>query len=267
MSFQPLVNGGGIGGWQFLKRSLSAQLQAHGHQPSLSRGADYFRESFPRIQSAAALVEDRRVLETTLIAFGLEGDINNRFFLQKIIESNPRDPSALASKLADDRYRELSEYLGLFPGGIARSLWPNGAEEILAKHRRASFEISVGEQNPDMRLALYTERTLPEIADKANTARTKWFKVLGTPPLRQVFEKALGFPASIGKLDIESQIRRFMDKAETVFGSADIVQFSEPSAVNDLVHKFLARSQAESVQAASGGSIALMLLQSQGSGI
>ena len=117
------------------------------------------------------------------------------------------------------------------------------AERIVALYEARSFEAAVGEQDPSLRLALNLERELPELAGRGISERAKWFTIMGTPPLRQVFETAFGLPASFGTLDVDRQLDVFQSKAEAVFGSSDPSRFADPEVREELTRRFLALSQ------------------------
>ena len=112
MSFQPTIPLGGVAGWTFLKRTLATQKSAHAASSQLDREAIYFREKIGTIKTAEDLVADRRLLRVALGAFGLSGDLNNRFFIRKVLESSALDTKSLANKLSDKRYGELSPAFG-----------------------------------------------------------------------------------------------------------------------------------------------------------
>ena len=119
------------------------------------------------------------------------------------------------------------------------------AERIVSLYEERAFEAAVGEQDPSLRLALNLERDLTELAGRDVSERTKWFTIMGTPPLREVFETAFGLPQSFGTLDVERQLTVFQDKAEALFGSSDPSQFADPEARETLTRRFLALSQIE----------------------
>ena len=89
--FRPAVPAAGLPGWAFLSRTASAQQAAHASSSTLQRDTAYFRANIGSIQSAEELVSDRRLLSVALTAFGLEDDLQNRFFIRKILESDPSD--------------------------------------------------------------------------------------------------------------------------------------------------------------------------------
>lgn len=266
MSFQPVISGGGIAGWQFLQRTYDAQFQAFSKAPVLERDTDYFAEKIGSIQSAEDLVSDRRLLSVALGAFGLSDDLDNRYFIRKILEDGTGSDDALANKLTDNRYRRLSEAFGFGPGETVKTSNAESMAGIAEQHRVQSFEVSVGEQDDTMRIALYAQRELETLANGSGSDETKWFTIMGLPPLRSMFETALGLPTSFGQIDLDQQLETFRDKASRAFGDSSVDQFADPEALKRLTDMYLARSQIAAVSASfSSGSTALALLQaSQG---
>ncbi len=262
MSFQPVVPMAGLAGWRFLERTFESQNNAFQKGIVLGRDTAYFEAKINEIGTAEELVSDRRLLRVALGAFGLENDIDNRFFVKKVLEEGTSKDDALANRLADDRYKKLTKAFGFGDGLIPRTRFSSFGKEITSAYRKQQFELAVGDQNENMRLALYTKRELPELLTGAGTEDTKWYKIMGTPPLRKVFESALGLPNSFGKLDIEQQLNVFKEKAQTHLGLENVDDLADPEKQDKLLQRFLARAQIQSSAASQSGNIALTLLQS-----
>ena len=260
--FQPVVPSEGLAGWRFLQRTYDTQFATFRASPTLERDTSYFAEKIGNVSSAEELVQDRRLLTVALGAFGLQDDINNRFFIQKVLEEGTGSPDTLANRLADTRYRELSEAFGFGPTGQAQVGQAGFAEDIIARFEASSFEVAAGNQDNTLRVALYAERTLPELAGAAQSNDAKWFTILGDPPLRQVFEKALGLPSAIGQIDIDQQLETFKSRARQNFGSDDLATFADDAKVQEAITKYIVRDQIDTLNAGlSSTSIALTLLR------
>ncbi len=265
MIFQPVVIGAGLGGWQFLQATYDAQFKAFGNDPQLARDSDHFAEKIGNVFTAQELVGDRRLLSVALGAFGLSDDIDNRFFIQKILEDGTSDPDSLANRLADDRYRQLSQAFGFGPGEIPGTLSPTRMDEILGLFKSQSFEVAVGQQDDSMRIALFAQRELDRLANNTMSEDAKWFSVMALPPLRTMFESALNLPSSFAGIDIDKQLQVFKDRTFAAFGSDTISQFDNPEMVEKVTTLYLARSQIAAFNASvSSGSTALTLLRSSG---
>lgn len=263
MTFQPIIPGSGLVGWRFLQRTYESQFETFVASPKLTRDADYFAENIAKIGSAEELVKNRRLLGVALGAFGLQDDINNRYFIQRILEDGTRNDDSLANKLTDDRYKKLSEAFGFGPGEFRTTASASRMAEIIQSFKTQSFEVSVGEQDDTMRIALFAQRELEELARDPTKEETKWFRVMGLPPLRSMFETALGLPKAFGQIDIDQQQKVFRDKTRAVTGDDTVGQFADPEAVERLTNLFLARSQINQMNVGnSASSNALVLLQS-----
>lgn len=259
--YQPVLISSGLVGWQFLQRTYDQQLATFGESAQVKRDTDHFAERIGSISSAEELVADRQVLTVALGAFGLSDDINNTFFIQKMLSDGTTADDALANRFTDSRYRDFSEAFGLGPGELRGSLRPGFADDIIARFQANSFEIATGEQDDTMRIALHAERTLPDLVQSDGTDASKWFGIMGQPPLRSLFETALGLPAAFGQVDIDQQLTVFQERSESILGVSDPSEFADPETLDRLVTTFLARSQLTSIgTGASGAAIALTLL-------
>ncbi|MEL7211319.1 MAG: DUF1217 domain-containing protein [Pseudomonadota bacterium] len=240
---------------------MDTQRTAFENSPAVKRDVDYFEEKIGDVSSAKDLVADRRLLSVALGAFGLEADIGNKYFIQKILEEGSLDPEALGNKLADKRYLAMAEAFGFGDNAIPLSQADGFADTIIDQYHSRQFEVAVGQQDDTLRLALNLERDLTDIVEKPTSENTKWFSIMGNPPLREVFETALNLPTAAGQLDLDQQLGLFKDSAERIFGSSDPAIFASQDDRDDLVQTFLLRSQlAQSQSVQSSASIALTLL-------
>lgn len=263
MTFQPVLPLAGLAGWRFLERTYDAQLEAHSNSTVQKNDAAYFAENIGKIDTAEKLVSDRRLLGVSLAAFGLQDDIDNKYFIKTILSGGLVDPDSLANRLTDERYKSLTKAFGFGDLPVARTKLSYFADEILAKFKTESFEVAVGEQNNDFRIALNAKEELDKIATSDAADDTKWFQVMGNPPLRQLFEVALGLPSSFGQIDLDQQLSVFRDKVGAAFDTGEVAQFTADSEMTEkLVQRFLLQSQISQAATPSSGSIALTLLQS-----
>ncbi|MFK7878941.1 DUF1217 domain-containing protein [Roseobacter sp.] len=431
--FTPIVPSSGLTGWRFLQRTYDTQIESFANSSQITRSTEYFKENIGKVKTAEDLTSDRRLLEVALGAFGIQDDIDNKYFIQKILDEGTTARDSLANRFSDNRYQEFSKAFGLGPGESSPIENSGFVDDIVARYNANSFEVSAGQQNDSMRLALYAQRVLGELAsppvkseqrqaaeqiasavtefstqveDKtdyfagniglvasaedlvadtqlleivlgafglqedfeaiisfepdentpvspelekiqrvleegsvANTALAnqldnpayrdlasafgfgiaedvqvrqigfsdliidsyisknfefpsdveydlpvvisngsfeleaidetdmsndaKWFTIMGEPPLRSLFENALNLPSEFGQIDIDQQLTVFKERAKAVFGSDQVNQFSDPDVLDDLITKFVVRSQLNEFNgSASSASIALTLLQS-----
>lgn len=259
--FQPVVPFGGFAGWRFLERTRETQQAAHDNSAEIRRNSDYFRENIGKVRDVDALVNDRRLMTVALGAFGLDDDINNRYFIRTVMSEGTLEPDALANRIANKSYVKLAEAFGFGDFDTPNTVLSDFPDKIIEAYKDRQFEISVGEVDGDMRLTLNLQRELPEIVDQSASEDTKWFSVMGSEPLRRVFETALGLPPSFAALDIDKQLETFQDRARSTFGDATVSQFSDPEKMDKLLRLHLVRSQiAATANNFSSANTALTLL-------
>ncbi|SFR51733.1 Protein of unknown function [Yoonia tamlensis] len=262
MSFQPILPNTGYSGWLFLDRTMEKQQETFSNSQVVVGDTDYFRENIASVRSAEDLVSNPRLLRIALGAFGLDDDINSQFFIRKILEEGTTSDEALANRLSDNRYADLSTAFGL--DGIATSPTQNTdfAENIIARYEVRQFERAVGAQDNDMRLAMSVKEGISDILGRNSTKAGQWYSILGNPPMRSVFQTALGLPDNSASIDLERQVEIFQTRAQSVLGTDDLSDFTDPEVQEKLIRMFLIRSEAEKFSALSGNSTALTLLQS-----
>ncbi len=260
--FQPIVPLTGFVGWRFLERTLDSQQATFNESEPVKRATENFREKISAIKSGEDLVNDRELLSVALGAFGLDDDISNKFFIQKILDDGTTADDALANRLADKSYASLSAAFGFGDPTGARTGLTDFADNIIARYESKQFERAVGEQNLDLRLALSLESSLGDVTGSTQNQNAQWFTMMGNAPLRTVFETALGLPASLAQIDLDQQLEAFQDRSEAVFGTTNFGDFSNPENREELLRLFLVRSEANALSAVSSGNIALSLLQS-----
>jgi len=263
MTYKPVVPFDGVAGFAFLARTRASQQEALISSNSVQRDITYFRENIGAIVSAADLVADRRLLSVALGAFGLNEDIGNKYFVQKVLEDGTLNEDALANKLSDKRYYAFAKAFGFGDFPVANTQLSDFPDKIIEDYGDIQFEIAIGDQNQDLRLALGLERELGTLIADGGSENKMWFSVMGSSTLRTVFETALNLPASMGSIDLDQQLRVFQQKAEQTFGSDSVAQFSDAETRDKLVDLYLLRSQIKATASSySPSAVALTLLQS-----
>lgn len=256
MTFQPLIGTGGYSGWRLLTRTADAQKAIIAKDPAMVRDAAEVRDSIGRLDSADELIGNFRLLRTSLSAFGLEADVGKKAFLRKVLTSDPSDPKSFANRLSDKRYRAFAEAFGFAsdkkrPAGLA--------DQVIARHLDAELERRVGTVDGNLRLALNARRELAVLASAGSSDNAKWYSVLGSLPLRKVFEGALGLGSSFGKIPVDRQLAELKNGVEKLVGSASASAFADRANVEKLVQRFLIRASA-TTPAQSSYNAALTLL-------
>ncbi|MDT8345247.1 MAG: DUF1217 domain-containing protein [Thermohalobaculum sp.] len=266
MPFPPAIPAGGLVGFRFLTRTFEAQFAQFSRSPDIEREVQDFIARAGEIASAEELVQDTRLLRVALGAFGLEDEIGKRAFIRRILEQGTTEPEAFANRLANPVWREFSAALGF--GDLGSTLGSESVRRDLAQQFRVrQFERSVGEVDVDLRLALNFKREIGQFAAGSGSDAAIWFRILGSPPVRQVIEGVFALPGSFGQLDLDAQREILESRAQRLFGDSSPRVFADPAVADRAVQRFLLNAQiAAGAVNASPGSTALTLLTSGGLG-
>ena len=250
----------GLLGWQILQRNESRYMEVVAKDPQIRRETEYFANGIGALDSASDLVSDYRMLNVALKAFGLEDDVANKAFIRKVLESDLSDDRSLANRLGDKRYLRLAEAFGYGDPAGSNNTGPAIIERISQAYLQSEFERRVGEGDETLRLALNARRELQQMQSRESSDQTLWYEVLGNQPLRTVFEGALGFPASYGKLPIDRQHSLFSTQARKFLGSDSFRDLGEPVKMEKIITQYLVRAGISEAISANRFSTALTLL-------
>ncbi|WP_112320736.1 DUF1217 domain-containing protein [Oceanibium sediminis] len=265
--FQPVVPLPGVAGWRFLEATEDAQRAAFDRSPVMERDLTYFAENIAKIGSAADLVADRTLLKVALGAFGLKEELPKRAFLERILAEGSEDPKALANRFVDPRYADLARAFGFGDLLGSRTGDLGFPSRISSAYRDRQFEAAVGNASTDMRLALTLRREITALAESGSAETSSWFRILGSTPLRRVFEGVYNLPKAFAGIDLDTQRATLQDKTQQLFGSRSVAVFKDTEAVDRLINRFLVTQQAaQGPSAGTPGFAALSLLQSGGMG-
>jgi hypothetical protein len=227
----PIASMPAMAGWQMVKDGTAAQQQQFRQtNPMIERDIAYFRENIASAKTAKDLVADQRLFEFALRAHGLGEKTSHNAFMRQLLEEDPLDKESMVNRLSDPKYRELAlkfNYPNMNGLNLSSASWQ---KDMVDKYVTWRHEEAVGQQNPNLRLAMYFQR---KIADAEN-----WFDVMGDKPLYEVVRSGLNLPDQIAGQDVDKQKRIFAQKI-------DFADLKKPETMDQIVQTFLARKSAE----------------------
>lgn len=266
--FAPLLPATGVVGFRLLEQTEASQRAVFERQPEIAREIAYFQDNIAAALTPEDLINDRRLLQVALGAFGLDEEIDKRAFLQKMLAEGTDDPESFANRFVDPRYQAFVEALGYGNALGARVFLPGFAAEITDAFKERQFEIAVGEQNNSLRLALNFRREIEQYANASDPDGVAWLSVLGDRPVRSVFEGAFGLGQSFGQLDVDRQREELREFNDRTFGSTSLAIFQDPAEVDRVITRYLAREAAANGPApTTPGFTALTLLNNANGGL
>lgn len=178
----------------------------------------------------------------------------------KVLETDPSDPSSLINLENDPRYAALQSALNFQPVDTDHS-YPDGfADAIAQRYVDQQFEIQVGTQDPSMRVALSFDRDLDDVVTNGVSVNARWYAVMASGPLREVFETVFSLPDGFGTLDVDQQLTVFKERAEAAYGSEDLSDLNTPELRDRIRNGYLFRTDLSLQGTSSSASAVLALL-------
>lgn len=208
--------------WAVMQRTGDTLQTRFATFRSNTADAARLRERAPNIATVEDLLRDRRSLGLVLEAFQLEGEIDKKAILRKVMTEPLDDPNSFANRMADPRYSQLA---ASFAGRDTKPLGSASLVDSLINRAMVNrFEKASGDANPGMRAALYFKRTIGAV--------TTIPQILADRALTEVVRGGLGLPEQFGLQTYDQQkaiLTRRLDPAT----------FSDPKAMNKLVVRYL----------------------------
>lgn len=210
--------------WSVLQRNGEAMQARWEARRDVARDVERFRERAAEIGSIDELMKDRRTLTFVLEAFQLEGEIDKRAVIKRLLTDDPADLRSFANRMVDPRYRQINQTFGFDEPGDRPLADPARVDRIIKLTLTNRFEKANGEANPGLREALYFQRMIGTVSDVKG--------LMGDRVLTAVARTALGLPKQFGLLEYEQQ-KAILEKR------LDPETFKDPAWVNRFVQRYL----------------------------
>lgn len=216
--------------YRVISRDIDKSIARVQSRPVVQRETEYYLANISNIKTVEEFVEDRRLFNYAMKAFGLADMAYAKAFMVKALKEGVDADDALANRLVDPRYKEFVETFNFARHGDKATIFEKTRQGTVDRYLRQTIEEDAGSQNEGVRLALYFER-------KAATI-TSAFEILADPALSQVARTALGLPQSISQANIDKQ-------AEILEERIDIESFKDPEALSKFLTRFTAMWEIE----------------------
>ena len=200
-------------------------LERISQSPLVARETEYYKENIGNIESIDDFVDDRRLLNYALKAYGLEEMSYAKALIKKALEGGVDDDRSFANLLADPRYKEFVTDFNFERYGAATTSFDRVQQGVVDRYYQQEMEQEAGNDNVGARLAIYFERKAEGI--------TSELEILGDRAILQVVQTALGLPQQMSFSSLDRQQEMIKDRL-------DVEDLSDPEFVKDLTKRFLA---------------------------
>lgn len=211
--------------YQLITRDLTGSLERVAKAPDVSRETEYYLSKIGDVKSIDDFMADTRLYNYALKAHGLEDMAYAKAFIRKVLTEGIADKESFANRLSDSRYSELVKSLNFAEQGTAATAFTRAQQGVVDKYMRQTLEEQAGADNTGVRLALYFERTAPNISSAMD--------ILADDALSQVVRTALGLPDEFAASDVDKQ-------AATIERMIDVKDFQDPEKTGLFLERFTA---------------------------
>ncbi|MFN7180389.1 DUF1217 domain-containing protein [Hyphomonas sp.] len=264
--YQPVIPVSGIGGWRFLQSTYDRQLSSHSENPQVRADRNYLIGKLSEPITTEDFLNDKRLLRIAMTAFDLGGEEWKRGFISKALTEAADPASTWLARLNNSKYTEFAKTFASATGEIKLS--EAKVQELAQAYNTAAFELSIGEIDESMRLALNFQAELPKLIGTGSNETAMLYRILGDVPVRTVLETATGLPESMRKLPIEKQAEMLKAALQRTFGINKVSDLAAPDKIDKAIQRYHALESVKSANfGTSGAANALTLLGGSGSGL
>ncbi|MFZ4762613.1 MAG: DUF1217 domain-containing protein [Alphaproteobacteria bacterium] len=235
--------------YQIEQSQGAKKLEQFQKDPALKREIAYFQEKAPNIKSVDDLFKDRRLMGVILSAYGLDSEMQFMGRIKKVMTSNLEDPSSLANKLRDPKFKALAKDFNLDLFGVSQLKISDFTNKIISKYKQNEYDKALGNENPALRETVYLKRNIGNVKNA--------YDILGDPVLRKVITATFNIPPQLAVQEIETQ-KRVIDSR------VDIKKLSDTKYVDGLIKRYLTTVDAQGSQSASATSWQNQLISGAG---
>lgn len=203
-----------------MTRSLAAKAA---EKPVALESANYLKQ-IAGIKSIDEFLKNTRVFRFAMTAFGLEDMAHAKGLMRRILTEGVEDPKSLGNRMNDDRFKDFAKVFNFARDGEAATTTTAARQGVVDRYVRQTLEVSAGEENEGVRLALYFQRMAP-------TVKTA-YGLLGDAALSKVVKTVLGMPDAMANADIEKQ-------AAAIDKRLKVADLSDPAKLERFINRFV----------------------------
>jgi hypothetical protein len=192
-------------------------------EPQVQTATQYFEANIGSVKTASDLVNNSKLYNYVLTAFGLSDMSYAKSLITKVLEGGVSSSTALANTLNDPRYKALATAFNFAANGTATTSSSTTVQTTVNNYVEQTLENNVGQQSPGTQLALYFQRVAPTV--------TNSFGILADAKLLTVVQTALGLSPDMGNENIDVE-------ASQLSSLVNVSDFQNPAKLTSFIERF-----------------------------
>ena len=211
--------------YRLIARDLDRSLSLKASERQVTLETNYYLENIGKVESIDEFLADTRLFKYAMKAFGLEDMAYAKAYMRKVLTEGTTDEKAFVNRIADERFKQFATVFDFAGNGPAAVEGSDAQQGVVDRYVRQSLEVSAGEENEGVRLALYFQRSASTV--------TSAYGILADEALLKVVFTALGFPDEMRGANIDRQ-------AAAIEARLDVSSLQDPKEVEKLLTRFTA---------------------------
>ena len=221
-----------------IANNLSRYQTMTADDPTVAQATKYFQANIGSITTPAQLVNNARIFNYVMNAFGLGNMTYAKSLIQKVLEQGTLNPAALANTLNNPNIHALAQTFDFPLYGADTTKTIAATSDVVNRYVMQTLETSQGQQNPGVQLALYFQQNASKI--------TNGYSILADKNLLTVVQTTLGISSYTSAENIDLQAQQ-LDKL------LNYSDFQNPTKAQNFLERFTAQYDLGN-PTASGGS-------------
>jgi hypothetical protein len=194
--------------------------------PTVAQATKYYQAHIGGVTTPAQLVNNTRLFNYVMNAFGLGDMTYAKSLIQKVLEQGTSSSKALANTLANPGILALAHAFNFAQNGAATTKSAAATTDVVNKYVMQTLETNQGSQNPGVELALYFQQNASNI--------TNGYSILADKNLLSVVQTMLGISSYTSAENIDRQAKQL----DSMLTYSD---FKKPSYVQNFLERFSAQ--------------------------
>ncbi len=222
-----------------MSTTLSAYLTVANHlsqwrtiaakAPEVQTATKYFEQNIGKATSGKQLVNNPRLFNYAMTAFGLGDRIYAKGLMEKVLQQGVTSKKALANTLNNSNILDFAKAFDFADNGSATTSSSSLVSQVVDKYIENSLETSQGQQDPGVELALYFKAHAPGV--------TSVYQILADKNLLTVVQTALGISPMTAAEPIDTQANMLTTKLK-------LPDFQDTKKLERFIERFCAQYDA-----------------------
>jgi len=205
--------------------NLSRYQTMTADDPTVAQATKYFQANIGSITSVDQFVNNTRIFNYAMTAFGLSDMTYAKSLIKQVLEQGTTSSKALANTLNNPNILALAQAFNFAQNGAATTQSAAASTDVVSNYVMQTLETKQGAQNPGIQLALYFQQNASKITDG--------YSVLADKNLLTVVQTTLGISPDTSMENIDQQAAQF-NKLLTYS------DFQNPTKVQTFLERFTA---------------------------